>query len=118
MKHDAKRSNSLPEISFLVLLVANNFVAFYFLSLPFIIGIEPPFHKYSTTEVYLRLTLYGFIVSLFFSLISLAVSYLFKRYFIRKLTGQLKFFLLQLSFLFIAYAVLFFALFIFPGLQS
>jgi hypothetical protein len=110
MKQKTNRINSLREMLFLVLLVANNFIAFYFLSIAFINPIGP-FRKHSALDFYLRFALYGFIVSLFFSLISLSLAYLFKKYFIPVLTGQLKLFLIQVSFLFLIFAAAFFAVF-------
>jgi len=118
MKENISRPKTLSEISFLVLLVANNFTALYFLAILFLGEIMPPYNKhYSALDIYARIFLYGFIVSLFFSLISLAISYLFKLYFEQALNGLLKFFLLQFAFLLILFVTAAFFVFILPGLK-
>jgi len=117
MKLTTGRVNSLSEILFLSSLVINNLIALFFLNIAFINPLQP-FHKYSAIEFYLRFTLYGFIVSLFFSLISFAVTSLFKTYFIPALTGRLKFFLIQLCFLFLLFLIAFFTVFVLPELKS
>jgi hypothetical protein len=59
MKTIKARLKSLPEISFLTLLIANNFAAFYFLSID-LMFVEFPMNKYSRIEMYLILARSGF----------------------------------------------------------
>ena len=117
MKQTTGRVKSLQEILFLVLFVANNFVAFYFFTIILLFQAFPA-NKYSPIEIYLRLASTGFIVSLFFSVISSAISYLFKKYFLPALTGQVKFFSIQFGFLFLLYLVALFTIIILPDLKS
>ena len=112
-----KRNNSLTEWLFLALLVVNNFAAFYFLVLPFVAGLSSPYRMYSETEMYIRIFLYDFIVSLFFSLISLAITYFFKKHLLRFLTGRLKFFLTQVGFLFLIFVAVIFFFYRLPDLR-
>src|ERR1700756_4776160 len=107
MKLAKKISGSLADWSFIGLLVINNFIACFFLAFPFLAGLSFPYHKYSETEIYLRIALFGLTVSLIFTLISLALSNVFKKYFLPVLTGQLKFFLIQFGFLFVIFALIF-----------
>ena len=104
--------NTLIESVYIVLLVINNLVAFYFIAVVAIFHAFPH-NKYSEFEMYLRIALGGFMISFFFSVISLAFTVFFKKYFIPALTGQLKFFLIQLSFLFSIFIIAFFSPFFF-----
>jgi len=112
MKLNKSFGNSLTESIYVALLVINNLVAFYFITIVAIFH-EFPYHKYSELEMYLLIALGGFMISFFFSLISLVVTVVFKKYFIAALTGQLKFFLIQLSFLFSIFIIAFFSPFFF-----
>ncbi|BAU52016.1 hypothetical protein MgSA37_00166 [Mucilaginibacter gotjawali] len=67
MEQNRLRFKSIPENLFLLLLIANNFIALYFLSID-LMFVEFPANKYTSTEMYLILARSGFIISLFFHL--------------------------------------------------
>jgi hypothetical protein len=97
-------------------LAINNLVAFIFLGIAFLSG--PPAFRYSTIELAVRFIAYGLMVSLFFSLISLGLRYRFKIYFSPEPRGTLKFFLLQLSFLFLVFILISITIFfVLPSLR-
>ena len=112
-----RRFSSSMGMSYLFCLIISNLIAFVFIGMAFLS--EPPPFRYSTFEIILHLALYGFIVSIFFSLISLGIYYSFKRQLKAQLTHPLKFFLIQLAFLFLVFIVVFLSIFlILPSLRS
>ncbi|MDN3550956.1 hypothetical protein [Mucilaginibacter aquaedulcis] len=115
MKSRLRRFYSLPGILFLILLLVNNLIAVVFEGMAFLSG--PSKGHYDTLTLVMKLALYGFIVSLVFSFVSLALNYLFKKYFKSGLTGQLKFFLTQLGMLYLVFIISFLVVFILPAIK-
>jgi|GEM_PF-4504394 len=65
MKLTSDHFKSLPENLFLVLLVASNFTALYFLGIGLLFNVFP-FNKYTRIEMYLIMAGGGFIIKLIF----------------------------------------------------
>ncbi len=115
-----RRFNSSNGVLFLFSLVTINLFGLIVITSTFLGGISFPirFH-YSELEMTLRIAAAGLAISLFFSLLSLGVYYSFRRHLVSELTTPLKFFLIQLSFLFLAFIIAYLSVFyIIPVLRS
>jgi hypothetical protein len=113
-KINLSRFNSAMGPLIIMALAINNLIAFIFFSIAFL----NPYCHCSETAFIFRMITYGLVVSAFFSLISFGINYRFKSYFSTALTDRLKFFLLQVTFLFLIFvAMLFSVFFVFPALS-
>jgi len=86
-------------------------LSFFAMAIPF------RFH-YSVFEQNLLVFGVGLKISIFFSLVSLGVYYSFRRHLASELTTPLRFFIIQFSFLFIVFAMVFVSMYyIIPALR-
>jgi hypothetical protein len=101
-KDNSKKKLQLINAIYVVMLLINYLIAFILLGAAFLTSSS---RRYGFIGAHLRLALYGLIISLFFSLLTLGSTYVLKRYFLLQIKNLLRVFILQLSVLFIAYAI-------------
>jgi hypothetical protein len=99
---ESKNKLSLVNFIYVALLLINNIIASSLLGAAFLTSSS---RRYSFIEAHLRLALYGLIISFFFSLLTLGLTYILKRFFSLRSKNLLRVFILQLGVLFIIYII-------------
>jgi putative copper export protein len=102
---------SIANWAFWLLIILNNITALIFLSMAFLSS--PPSDKFTTMEIVARLFVYGFTISIFFSVITICLKFLFKETPKIFSVGYSKLFLMQVTLLVMIFTISFIS-FYFP----